>query len=523
MTVEKITLPGVSDDDNRTVNRLLDQLDRKHQRNILRASYYDGKRAIRQVGSVIPPQYYRLGLVLGWSAKAVDILARRCNLEGFVWPDGDLDSLGLTEVAETNHLTAEISGATTSSLIHGPAFLVTTRGDVAAGEPLALVHVKDAMSATGTWNPRTRRLDDLLSVTGRDDDGRVSSLALYLDGLTITAEKDAGQWTVVPSQHPWGVPAEPMVYKPRPGRPFGSSRISRPVMSLHDQALREVIRLEGHMDVYSYPEMWMLGADESVFKNRDGSQKAAWQVMLGRIKAIPDDDEAENPRADVKQFPASSPTPHLAALNAYAKMFAREASLPDTAVAITDIANPTSAEAYDASQHELIAEAEGATDDWAPPLRRALLRALAINNGLSEVPEEWRTVAPKWRDPRFLSRAAKADAGMKQLTAMPWLAESEVGLELLGLDEQQIKRAMADRRRTEGRGVLQQLQEAAGQVSGDDSADLKSKAEAMGMLIRAGVDPDDAAVRVGLEGVRFTGAMPSSLRLPEVQADEFEE
>jgi hypothetical protein len=56
------------------------------------------------------------------------------------------------------------------------------------------------------------------------------------------------------------------------------------------------------------------------------------------------------------------------------------------------------------------------------------------------------SIEPRWRNPRFLSRAAEADAGMKTLTAMPWLAETEVGLELLGLDEQQIVRAMAERR-----------------------------------------------------------------------------
>src|SRR5690606_39272997 len=72
----------------------------------------------------------------------------------------------------------------------------------------------------------------------------------------------------------------------------------------------------------------------------------------GADQGHPDDDDAENPRADVKQFPAATPEPHLASLNAYAKMFARATSLPDTAVAITDLSNPTSAEAYDASQYE---------------------------------------------------------------------------------------------------------------------------------------------------------------------------
>jgi hypothetical protein len=457
---DTIRLPNAPDDVQRTLGHLFEQLEQKQPRNLLRASYYDGKRAIRQVGTVIPPQYYRLGVVLGWSAKAVDIMARRCNLDGFVWPDGDLNSLGLPELLESNAVKTRINSALIASLQHGPAFLINTRGDADAGEPSSLLHVKDALSATGDWNSRRQRLDNLLSITGRDKEGNVNSFALYLDGETYTAERD-GAWSWERTEHPWGVPAEVMAYKPTEGRPLGRSRINRAIMSLQDSALRAVIRLEGHMDVYSFPEMWMLGADESIFKNADGSQKASWQVMLGRIKGIPDDEDAANPRADIKQFSASSPDPHLAQLNALAKMFAREASLPDTSVAITDVANPTSADAYDASQNELIAEAEGATDDWGPPLRRAMARALAIQNGLDGVPAEFRTLEAKWRSPRFLSRAAQADAGMKQLAAVPWLAESEVGLELLGLSEQQIIRAMADRRRQAGSAALRALTAAA--------------------------------------------------------------
>lgn len=452
-----IRLPGVSDDDNATINHLLDQLDAKTPRNLLRASYYDGKRAIRQVGTIIPPQYYRLGVVLGWSAKAVDILARRCNWERMVWADGDLSSLGMPELIRSNNLRSRINSAVSGSLQQGPAFLINTLGDESAGEPRGLIHVKDALSATGDWNSRAQRLDNLLSVLGRDDDGNVNALALYLDGVTITAEKDSSGWSVDRSEHSYGMPAEVMPYRPDERRPLGRSRISRAVMSLHDAGLRTVIRMEGHADVYSFPEMWMLGADESIFKNADGTQKAAWQVMLGRIKGIPDDDDAQNPRAEVKQFPASSPEPHLAQLNAQAKMFAREASLPDTSIAISDIANPTSADSYDASQHELIAEAEGAIDDWGAPLDRSIVRGLAMQNGLDGIPDAWLSMQSKFRSPRFLSRAAEADAGMKTLTAVPWLAESEVGLELLGLDEQQIARALADRRRSQGRGVLEAL------------------------------------------------------------------
>lgn len=462
MTYTAMNVKGLSDDENAILNALLQQLSVKSPRNILRASYYDGKRAIQQVGSVIPPQYYNLGLVLGWSAKAVDALARRCKLDSFIWADGDLDSLGLSEVQDSNFLQTEISSGIVSSLIHGVSFLVTTEG--AEDEPAALIHTKEALTSTGFWNHRTRRLDSFLSVTQWGVTGQPTEFTLYQHGMTIYALKDGNKWYVERTETSALVPVEPLVYKPRAGRNFGSSRISRPLMSLNDQAVREIIRLEGHMDVFSFPEMWMLGADNEIFRNPDGSMKADWQIMLGRIKGLPDDDDPSNPnaRADVKQFPASSPEPHLAALNTFAKLFARESSLPDSSLAITDFSNPTSAESYDSSQYELIAEAEGTVDDFSTPLRRTILNALAIQNGLSEIPDEWKSIQPKWRNPRFESRAAMADAGVKQMSAVPWLAETEVGLELLGLDAQQIDRAMADRRRGAGTEILNALREAAG-------------------------------------------------------------
>ena len=452
-----ISVQGMTLDENNLTNALLSNLQRKSTRNLLRSSIYDGKHAIRDMGGAMPEQYKRLGLVLGWCAKAVDLLANRTNLETFVWSDGDLEDLGFNEIWDGNILGSEVNQGITSSLIHATSFVVTTAGG--PSEPPAMVHFKSALDATGEWDARTRRLTSLLSITERDNErGEPTAFNLYLDGLTIVVVRENNKWRVVDRQtHPWGVPADPLVYKPRLGRAFGSSRISRTAMSIQNQALRELNRLEGHMDVYSWPEFWMLGADESIFVHPDGSPKATWQVMLGRIKGIPDDEEAAVPRADVKQFPAASPEPHLAALNALAKLFAREASLPDTSVAITDVSNPTSAESYDASQYELIADAEATSDDMSPALRRAMIRSLAIANDVSEIPPEWLSIDTMWRDPRYLSRAAQADAGMKQMLAVPWLSQTDVGLELLGLTESQRKRALAEKRRLDAAGLLERL------------------------------------------------------------------
>jgi hypothetical protein len=98
-----------------------------------------------------------------------------------------------------------------------------------------------------------------------------------------------------------------------------------------------------------------------------------------------------------------------------------------------------------------------------------MLRALAIQNGLSEIPREWWTIDAKWRPAEWLTKSAQADAGMKLITAVPWLADTEVGLELLGLDEQQIARAMSEKRRAQGsatmRSALDALRPQAQQVN----------------------------------------------------------
>lgn len=454
MTEQVIRIPGLGEDDTITVNYLLEKLREVRPHNKKRSDLYDGKRAVQQVGSVIPPQYYRLGLALGWAAKGVDGLARRCRLDRMQWIDGDLDQVGMRELEDSNFLYSELAQARTDSLMHGVSFLVTTQGE--DGEPKALVHAKDALNATGEWNNRAKRLDSLLSITSWDRN-RVTGFYLYQDGVTVEAEVDEyGRWVMDRSEHAYGMPAEALVYKPRLSKKLGRSRITPAAISHQHAAVRELIRLEGHMDVYSMPQLWLLGASEAIFKNADGSQKAAWQIALGRMFGIPDDEEApagSSGRAEVKQVDASSPAPHLADLNALAKLEAREYDLPDSDFALTDLANPTSSDSYTASRENLIAEAEGAMDDWSVPTRRTVARALAIQNG--DAPEAFASVKPDWRSPVYVSRAAEADAGGKQLAAVEWLKDTEVGLQLLGLTPDQIDRALKERTANNGRRLAQ--------------------------------------------------------------------
>lgn len=466
---EKIVIKGL-EAECEIVNRLIDRVDQKQRRNLIRSSYYDGKKAAKMVGDVIPPQYANLALTLGWASKAVDGLVRRTVIDEFVAVDGaDLDSLGMQSLIESNFLYSELAQARTDAALHGISYLVTTAGT--GDEPKALVHAKSALDGTGDWNDRSRRLENFLSITDRDK-GDVTGFILYLPNRTLDAEKSGGTWTVNEYPHTFGVPVEQLVYKPRKSRSYGKSRITRPVMSLQDSAMRALLRIEGHMDIYAIPQMLFLGASEDLFKNADGSQKASWKIAMGRVFGIPDDDDpsAANPRVDAKQFSAQDPEPHIKQLNMVAKLMSRETNLPDSDFALSDFSNPTSGDSYIQGREDLITESEGAQNDWSPATRRTVRRALAIQNDLKSVPESWDSIREVWRDPRYTSKAQAADAGSKQVASVPWLGDTRVGLKLLGLTTDEIEEALSERRQATGRAVVEAVLNAnSGANAGSDS------------------------------------------------------
>lgn len=467
MSLQRVTVPQLGDDEQLILDRMIDQLRNKTPRNMLRSAYYDGKRAAADTGISIPPELQRVRLVLGWASKAVDILNDRCNLDGFSTASGvDLDSVGLQDLWDDNFLDIEAPQVGTSSLIHSTAFLFTTEGDVDLGEPEVVINAKDALSATGIWDVRQRRLTSALSVIDKDEGGELKAFRLYLPNLVLYCEKQqTGAWTVDDLPHRWGVPVDPVPYLPRLDRGFGQSRINRVVMSLHNAAIRTAIRSEITAELYSVPQRVLLGADESAFQNADGSIKPIWQAILGRIWAIRDDEEASNPRADVKEFAGASQQPHIDQLRAQAQQFAGETSIPIASLGLGAAdANPTSADAYYASREDLIRRAEATTDGWTPAWRRTITRALQMKNGWEDVPEDFRRIRPRWRNPITTSRAAASDAASKMIDKFPWLANSELGLELYGMDSSFLERAKIELRRQRGRDTLDRIVAAAGQL-----------------------------------------------------------
>ena len=468
---------GLNDAEQAALAELLELWRSKRHRNIMRAMFYDMKNGTRSLmSSSAPDVVKRRAFVLGWSAISVDKLNRRCNLEDFYDANGnDLSAYGLDEIVEQNRLLDEFSQAGVSSLIHTPSWVITTQGDTSIGEPDVLMTFRDALTGAGIWDGRRRCAKHYLSINGFDEMGEPNSLTLYVENANLEIEKD-GHWQVVDRrEHSYGVPVDPLRYRPRLSRPMGSSRISRSVMSIHQQALAAMIRADVNGEAYSLPRYVLLGVTESAFQNPDGTPKPALQAAWDAVWAIGDDESAADDRlsrADVKQFHGQSPEPQNAHLRMLAQMFSGETGIPLGELGIIGDSNPTSHEALESSRDDIIAEAEQVTRTWTPDVSSALRRALEMKNR-GDVPDDLKPM-PHWRPAQHISRASAADAGSKVIDKLPWLAETEVGLELMGLSPEQAARAQSERRRAEGTRALSEILERArsGQAevpSGDDA------------------------------------------------------
>jgi len=461
---EAPSVRGLSDAEQQLFAQMWGQLRATERDNNLRSAFYGRKRSMRRFSPIIPPFYFKLGLRLGWAAKGIDALDRRCKLDDFTWSDGDLSSLGSEALWAANDMRQTFNLGSLASLQHGPSFMIVTKGG--AGEPEAVVSVKDALDCTGVWNARRRSLDALLSITGRDNESLEPSAAvLYLDGATVELSA-AGGWHVDDRQeHYLGVPGELLAYRPEIRAPFGRSRITRAVMGHIDAGVRALIRMEPNADAYSIPQLFFLGPNDSDDFSDDGTTAPAMRNVVGRVRFIPDDIELADDgnslaRAAIEQISTSSPQPNIDLLRTHAAEAAKEMNVPEPYF-VSGMANPTSADSLFIQDLPLIEEAESATDGWSPPLTRTWLKTLQCANGLKAIPDEWQSIRPVFHSPAYASRAAAADAGTKIAAVIPGFAETGVGLEMMGLSRDQIERFQDEQRRNRGSSALQSLIEQA--------------------------------------------------------------
>lgn len=531
-------VPGLTPAEQAALAQLVELWRVKQPRNRLRQAYLDGVVRPDNLNISVPDDMVdQLGAVIGWPRKVVFGLSDLLIWDGVTSSTGSDNPFEIDDLLASTGFELEIAQTIPSSLTHSVAFLTLRKGVEAAGEPPVIIQGHSADWAAGLWDRVRRRLSYGLTIDDIDDAGRPTRFTLYTPDSTYVVEVNtASAWRIIHAElHGMGAPMmEALPFEPSLDRPLGRSRISRDVMSITQRAMRTVLREELATELFTAPGILLSGVDSDLIDDL-----RSWDWKLGTIKTISSGEEPEGPK--VTLLPQQSAQPFTEQMRALATELSGVSSLPVSSLGVIQD-NPSSAEALYAAKEELVIKAKNAQRVFDAALNRVYAHAVMMRDGLDEMTPELRSLATRWGDPAHPSIVSQSDAIVKQISALPWLAESPVVLEELGYSGSQIARLMSDKRRAEASGLLDRLsaqepvdtaaeseasvpveQAAPASRGGLDTSHAKEAFDALGVAVRAGVDPQSALDVLGMPGVKLTGAVPVSLRLPEADSKALEE
>lgn len=452
MTGPYLVTDTLSGSERAVLAKLEQQLSRYGLQNRLIEGYYEGSNRVRQLRISIPPSLESIRTVVGWPGTTVDVLEERLDLLEWTQPV----ELGLNDVFLSNDLNVESGLAHLDSLLYGCGFVCVGTGG--KGEPNPLITVESALTSTGLWDARRRRLAAALSVRLNDMSEAVGS-TLYLPDATIQLVRTAvGQPWVVADRDDHNldrVLVAQLVNRPRSGRREGRSEITRAVRGYTDTAVRTLLGMEVNREFYSAPQRYVLGASQDAFTDAAGNPVPGWQTVMGRVLGLDRDEEGELPQ--VGQFPSASPGPYLDQIRGLAQLLAAEAAIPPTYLGFaTDQA--ASADAIRAMEARLVKRAERRQTVFGRAwLEVAYLSLLVRDKSVDQ--DAFRQVSAKWRDAATPTRSAAADEATKLVSSGVLPADSSVTYDRIGLSPLEQRQLESDKRRATGRELIQGLRQ----------------------------------------------------------------
>lgn len=445
---EIMSADGLQDDDRSTVRDLVKVWREKYVRNALRESYYLGHIKPKDLGIAVPPKL-RINASCGWPRKAVDYIAARSQFDGFTVTD-EATKAELESIVADNDMKNAYVGAVTSELMQCFAMSMVTKGE--DGEPDAIVSFIPASASAAVWDDRHRCIESGLCVVAtekRSGKRKPSWIDVSTRDNLIRIRHTPTGWEAEYEPYSMGRPImEPLVNSPTLARPFGHSRITRSVMHLADNFMREAVRAEVAAEFAASPQKYLLGADKDAL---GGSAK--WDAAIDALFAISVGEDGSVPVFG--QLPQPSMEPHISYVRSLAAQFSGETNVPLSALGVVSD-NPSSAEAIYATKEDSVIDAQRLNASNARSLVNIAYMALATKRGTDFATE--RSANPdlmaQFANPAMPSIVSQSDAMVKQIAAIPWIGESDVALEQLGYNEEQRKRLNAAHDKAQGVNLL---------------------------------------------------------------------
>lgn len=435
---------GLEPDDAACLDELLRVHSSRLASNQTRLRYYRDEVPLERIGYSIPETAPQPDIHLGWAAKAVDMLSARSILDGFTAAEGTEDEL--RAIVRENRVSSKYDKAVVSELVSGCGFWTVMADDSSRCGVRIMFH--NALNGAAVWDVLRERVryGFVIEDWGHRTESRSSAVvptqvAVHFPDHVLRLVRSRDAWECSKEQNPAGEPLMvSMQYRPDDDHPLGRSRISRAVMSIIQQALRERERTEYHSEFSATGSKYILGAADELFDVPAFNLGAKSMLLVGR------DENGDIPT--VGQFAQQSVDGHVRLLEKYAADMASETCIPVSSFGIMGNGY-TSSDALRASNDDLIVEAESLNKTNGESLVRVATLALAVSRRKSvrEVAGDADTITVKFRDPSIPSAATATDAVVKQASILgEQFAKSDVCLEKLGYNEDERTRIKRDMR-----------------------------------------------------------------------------
>ena len=445
---------GLGERERIAVTELVNVLTAHSASNATKKRYYEGKVRPKTLGISIPDNV-RLDVSCCWPEKAVTALRNRSVFDGYVGGDA-VDEL--RRIVRRTNLVTKYGKAVTSELVHGCVF-----GTVSADEDgMSRVNFHSAGTASALWDNNAERISCGLAIidgkkSNTDVTYKPSLVNLYMDDATWVLALNGTVWTATRHGHAMGRPMmEPMIYRADVDKPFGQSRITRAVMTLTDDYLREMERIEVQSEFYTNPQRYASGLSmdqlQAIIEDK-------WKFVSGSIMGFTENpDTGGNPV--IGQFQQMTMSPHIDYINSLANQFSGATNIPVSDLGVVQ-STYISAEAVQTAASNLCIDAEALNASNASSLETIAMMALAVDRNVAydDLTDGDRAAMAHFRDPRKPSLVAQADAMVKWASVDPDIVKTDYFREQMGADSADIERMNADITRRAGLEFLAEFED----------------------------------------------------------------
>lgn len=390
-------------------------------RNYARRELYDMKYQYPLTGVTIPPHVRaQFNSVMGWCAKAVDVLADRLAFKKF-----SNDIFEINEIFEMNNPDIFFDSAILSALKSSCCFVHIQEGE----NDIPRLSIISPLDATGIIDQFTGMLKEGYAVLSYGEDGHPLVEAYFLPYETRYITWINGKESIQYFRHNAPYPLlVPVMYRPDEDRPFGRSRISRSAISWQKQAKDTLERMQVTAEFYAFPQKYVVGLSP------DAEPLDSWKATISSMLSFDKDEDGDKPT--LGQFTQYSVQPFVEQIRMLASGFAGETGLTlDDLGFSTD--NPSSAESIKASHESLRLLARKAQRNFGSCFLNVGYLAVCLRDDFSYSRSQFYKTKPKWYplfEPDSSMLSAIGDGAIKLNQALPEYLNKENLSDLTGID-----------------------------------------------------------------------------------------